>query len=242
MSERLAPSVLQSVVIHTSTFDVGADMLIGIRFWPACTAVGGVSAEVSSRLLGAAVVAERVWILVPVLDKLMSTASSLVGSGSCNISPTPFLKPGNGTLSVYLSVFQAVEPLPSIARLALPGLSASPPGEKTVTRVGFTLTADSGAPGIGELAPIAGALIVPAPTSANSPLSAHASTSKATTRIAPPTLSPMSSPRRRRARSSSPRSPQPRPAAAARKRDGGRGAGSSTGEINSVRSASAVTC
>src|SRR5262249_11886829 len=138
--------------------DVGADIVSGIRFCPACTAVGGVSAVVSSRLLGESVVAERIWILVPVLDRLMSTAASLVGSGSCNINPTPFLKPGNGTLSVYLSVAHAVDGFPSIARLALPGLSASPPGENTVTRVGLTLTADSGAPGIGEFAPIAGAL------------------------------------------------------------------------------------
>ena len=41
--------------------------------------------------------ADRICTAVPVLFTLIVTSPSLVGCGSCSISPTPFLNPGNGT-------------------------------------------------------------------------------------------------------------------------------------------------
>ena len=46
-------------------------------------------------LAGVWVVDEKIWISVPVLDRLTSTALSFAGSESCNINPTPRLKLGS---------------------------------------------------------------------------------------------------------------------------------------------------
>src|ERR1700758_4882849 len=113
---------------------------------PGCTGVDGVSCVVSSRRAGESVVAERISISVPVLDSLMSTALILAGSDNCHINPTPRLKFGNGTASWYVSVDHAVDGSPSIARSALPGLSAPGPGGKTVARMGFTVPVSGAAP------------------------------------------------------------------------------------------------
>src|SRR5271166_4162989 len=244
MSVRLSPLVVPSLLIHTSTFDVGAALLTGMWLLPGCTGVGGVISVVSESADGVALCDERICISVPVLDKLTLTALSTVGLGSSSSKPTPFLKFGNGTASWYVSVGHPVDGSPSVARLALSGLSAPPPGEKTVALRGLTnlAGADWLEPLLGTFAPIADALMVPLPTSPNTSLSAHAKTSIATTMMAPPTARPASRPLRRRARVSSSTRPCP-PKSAPRNRDGRRGAGGwSTGEITSVRSASAVAC
>ena len=67
---------------------------------PGVSAVGWVSAVVSSRLSGSALVAERICTSVPVLDTVMVTLPTSVGSGNSSSRPTPFLNPGNGTASV----------------------------------------------------------------------------------------------------------------------------------------------
>ncbi len=69
-------------------------------FWPGLSGVAGVRTVVSSRDAGAAVCDERISTAVPVLLRLTVTSPTLVGFGSCSISPTPFLKLGNGTGSV----------------------------------------------------------------------------------------------------------------------------------------------
>ena len=62
--------------------------------------MAGVSTVVSSSDDGVGVCAERISTAVPVLFRLMVTSPTVVGCGSCSISPTPFLKLGNGTGSV----------------------------------------------------------------------------------------------------------------------------------------------
>src|SRR5829696_3796733 len=121
-----------------------------------------------------------------------------------------------------------VEELPSIARGAASGASASPSGENTVARTGFTtLPLDEPAPASsdddGALRP-SSSPPSPSPTSPKIRLKTDASTINATTRIAPPTLNPIISPLRRRAAASASEGGAPL------KRDGGI-SGSSTGEI-----------
>src|SRR3954463_5074394 len=68
----------------------------------------------------------------------MVTSPTVVGCGSWSISPTPFLKFGNGTGSLYVSIGHTVDVLPSIASGAASGASASPSGENPVTLTGLT--------------------------------------------------------------------------------------------------------
>jgi hypothetical protein len=63
MSDRvdsLLPSTVPSVVIHTSTYEVGEALLIGIVFEPVFIGVGGVISVVSSSEAGVADWAERI--------------------------------------------------------------------------------------------------------------------------------------------------------------------------------------
>ena len=59
--------------------------------------MAGVSTVVSSSDDGVGVCDERISTAVPVLFRLIVTSPIVVGCGSCSISPTPFLKFGNGT-------------------------------------------------------------------------------------------------------------------------------------------------
>jgi hypothetical protein len=67
---------------------------------PGLSVVAGVSTVVSSSEAGVADSAERISTAVPVLFRLIPTSPIAVGCGNCSISPTPFLKLGNGTGSV----------------------------------------------------------------------------------------------------------------------------------------------
>lgn len=67
---------------------------------PGLSVAGWVSAVVSSSEDGDAEVADRICTAVPVLLTLIVTEPIVVGSGSSSISPTPFLKPGNGAGSL----------------------------------------------------------------------------------------------------------------------------------------------
>src|SRR3954467_10012062 len=96
----LLPSTVPSVVIHTSTLDVGVGLVMVMVFDPVFIGVGGLSSVVSSSVAGVALWADRIWIEVPVLLRFSVTEASAVGCGSCRISPTPFLKLGNGTASL----------------------------------------------------------------------------------------------------------------------------------------------
>ncbi len=101
---RLLPSVVPSVVIHTSTVDMGAAFGTGIVLWPGCISVGGVSSMVSDSSAGVGVGDDRICTSVPVLGTSRETDASRVACGSCSSKPTPLLKPGNGTASLYISV------------------------------------------------------------------------------------------------------------------------------------------
>src|ERR1700754_989806 len=114
----LLPSTVPSVVIHTSTFDVGVGLVMAMVLEPVFIGVGGLSSVVSSNDAGVADCADRIWIEVPVLLRFSVTEASAVGCGSCRMSPTPFLKLGKGTASLQLSVDHPVAGLPSIAWLA----------------------------------------------------------------------------------------------------------------------------
>src|SRR4051794_39210958 len=100
MSARLLPSVLPSVEIHTSTFDVGEEPFTAMVLCPGLSAVAEVSTVVSPSFDGFGEADERISTLVPVLEISIVTAPTTVGLGSCSINPTPFLKLGNGTGSV----------------------------------------------------------------------------------------------------------------------------------------------
>src|SRR5690348_1250788 len=106
---------------------------------PGFSGVVGVSSVVSDRDDGVADWAARICTEVPVLVTFKVTAPIVVGCGSCSIRPTPFLNPGNGDGSEYVSVDHAVLLLPSMACPAVAGESASPSGENTVARTGFTV-------------------------------------------------------------------------------------------------------
>ena len=67
---------------------------------PGLSAVGPVSSVVASSEAGLALVADRICTWVPVLDTATVTSPTSVGWGSCSIRPTPFLKLGNGGVSV----------------------------------------------------------------------------------------------------------------------------------------------
>src|SRR3954463_10705186 len=134
----------------------------------------------------------------------MVTSPTVVGCGSWSISPTPFLKFGNGTGSLYVSMGHTVVVLPSIASGAASGASASPSGENTVALTGLTALPP---PPLPPSADVVGALRPSSseenpPTSPKMPLSTEASTINATTRMAPPTLKPTISPLRLRAAAS----------------------------------------
>src|SRR5690625_4052732 len=94
---RLSPPVVPMVEIHTSRYDVGVEESAEILLAPACSALAGASTVVSASRAGLAVEAERSSTRVPVLETLMPTLPITVGLGSCNSSPTPFLKFGKGT-------------------------------------------------------------------------------------------------------------------------------------------------
>src|SRR6478672_10656959 len=96
----LLPSTVPSVVIHTSRYDVGVALSTVMVLEPVFMAVGGDSTVVSSSVAGVADCAERSCTDVPVLLSTTLTDAIVVGRGSCRISPTPFLKPGNGTGSL----------------------------------------------------------------------------------------------------------------------------------------------
>ena len=100
MSTRLWPAVWPIVEIHTSRCDVGAALGTEMVLVPAFSAVGPASSVVSSRRAGLAPSALRIWTWVPVLDTATVTLPTSVSSGNCSIRPTPFLKLGNGTVSV----------------------------------------------------------------------------------------------------------------------------------------------
>lgn len=100
ITARLLPPVLPNVEIHTSRFDIGEPELTSMTLWPGLSAVAGISTVVSANFAGVGVEAERISTLVPMLATSMVTALTTVGLGKCNINPTPFLKPGNGTASL----------------------------------------------------------------------------------------------------------------------------------------------
>lgn len=100
MADSLLPSCVPSVVIHTSTFETGVGLAIVMVFEPGLSGVGGDSTVVSSRVVGVGVAADRIWTEVPVLLTSSVTDPSVVAWGSCRTSPTPFLKFGNGTVSL----------------------------------------------------------------------------------------------------------------------------------------------
>src|SRR4051812_3238975 len=133
MSDRLLPSTWPRVETHTKTLDVGVGLSTLIVLDPGFSVVAGTSTVVSSSDAGVGVCAARICTAVPVLLSEMVTSPTLVGCGNCSISPTPFLKFGNGTGSVYVSIGHTVAGLPSMASAAWSGASASPPGENTVT-------------------------------------------------------------------------------------------------------------
>jgi hypothetical protein len=88
------------VVIQTSTYEVGWALLTVMVLGPGFIGAGCVIAVVSSNDAGVADWADRSWMNVPVLLRSSDTDASVVGCGNCRISPTPFLKPGNGTGSL----------------------------------------------------------------------------------------------------------------------------------------------
>src|SRR4051794_15420848 len=100
MSERLLPSTWPSVDTHTNRFDVGAALSTLTVLEPGFSGVAGVNTVVSANDDGVGVCAERISTEVPVLFRSMVTSPTAVGCGSCSISPTPFLKLGNGTGSL----------------------------------------------------------------------------------------------------------------------------------------------
>ena len=100
MSVRLLPAVWPNVEIHTSRFEVAAALGTEMVLLPGLSGVGPVSTVVSARLAGLAVEALLIWTWVPVLDTVMVTLPTTVDSGNCSMRPTPFLKFGNGTVSV----------------------------------------------------------------------------------------------------------------------------------------------
>src|SRR5215207_3838045 len=109
MSERLSPSTVPRVETHTSTLDVGAALSTLMVLEPGLSVVADVSTVVSSSDDGVGVCDERISTAVPVLFRLTVTSPIVVGCGNCSISPTPFLKLGNGTGSVYVSIGHTVE-------------------------------------------------------------------------------------------------------------------------------------
>src|SRR3954454_17254614 len=100
IADSLLPSTVPSVVIHTSTVEVGVGFVMAMVLEPVFIGVGGLSSVESSSDAGVAVWADRIWIEVPVLLRLNVTEASAVGFGSCSSSPTPLLKFGNGTGSL----------------------------------------------------------------------------------------------------------------------------------------------
>ena len=133
-----------------------------------------------------------------------------------------------------MSVCQAVEASPSMALPAVPGLSASPSGEKTVAWVGLTMLPEAaGAVDVVVLSP-SSSLLSPPPTLPKILLTTDASTTRATRTMTAPAPTPIS--RLRRRRPNTPYSP-----ASGRRAEGGRGV-SSIGPSTSVRSATAVAC
>jgi len=59
IAERLWPSDDPSVLIHTKTFETGAELSTGIRLCPGCIGVGGVSSVASDNAVGALLTAPR---------------------------------------------------------------------------------------------------------------------------------------------------------------------------------------
>ena len=100
ISVRLLPSVVPSLEIHTSTFDVSVRSWTSMRLCPGCNGVVGVSSVVSANAAGFSVGEERICTSVPVLDMSMVTALSAVGSDRCSNNPSPSMKFGNGTASL----------------------------------------------------------------------------------------------------------------------------------------------
>src|SRR5689334_9140637 len=100
MSERLFPSTWPSVETQTKRFDVGVALSTLMVLEPGLRGVADVSTVVSANDEGVGVCAERISTEVPVLFKSMVTSPTVVGCGSCSMSPTPFLKLGNGTGSL----------------------------------------------------------------------------------------------------------------------------------------------
>src|SRR5262245_44452010 len=138
MSDRLFPSTWPSVETQTNRLEVGGALSTRIVFEPGLRGVAPVRTVVSSSDPGVGVGDERRSTAVPVLSMRCVTSPIFVGWGNWSIRPTPFLKFGNGTGSVYVSMGHAVDELPSMASPAWPGASASPSGENTVARTGFT--------------------------------------------------------------------------------------------------------
>ena len=71
-----------------------------MTLWPGLSGKAGASTVVSFSVDGVGVDADRISTLVPVLGVSRVTWPTTVGFGSCNISPSPCLKLGNGTASV----------------------------------------------------------------------------------------------------------------------------------------------
>ena len=85
---------------------------------PGDSIVAGVSSVVSCSDAGCGEDADRISTAVPVLGTVSVTVPTVVGFGSSNIRPTPLLKFGNGTGSVYVSVGHTVLGSPSMASRA----------------------------------------------------------------------------------------------------------------------------
>src|ERR1700754_677778 len=100
MSERLLPSTVPNVDTHTSRLLVCVGLSTLMVLEPGLRVVAGVSTVVSSSDDGVGDCAERISTAVAVLFKSIVTAPIADGCGSCSMSPTPFLKLGNGTGSV----------------------------------------------------------------------------------------------------------------------------------------------
>ena len=71
-----------------------------IRKYPLIGGIDAAGTVVSSSDDGVGVCDERISTAVPVLSRLTVTSPRVVGCGNCSMSPTPFLKFGNGTGSV----------------------------------------------------------------------------------------------------------------------------------------------
>src|SRR5690242_18311955 len=82
ISLRFLPSTVPSVVIHTRTLDVGAALFTEMVFDPGFIGVGGLSSVVSFSDDGDELCADRIWIAVPVLLRLIVTEPITVGCGS----------------------------------------------------------------------------------------------------------------------------------------------------------------